>query len=74
MSPKPLSGTQRAKGFYVRSAYSDVYINTRMSEHEPEATVYTAVAELERQFYTREEIADALRNVADDTVANEEHA
>lgn len=37
-----------------------------MSDHEPEATVYEAVAELEGQFYTRREIHDVLQFVADD--------
>lgn len=55
-----------SKHFYVRRPYSHAYIKTIMSEeHEPEATVYEAVADLERQFYTRREIHNALRHVAD---------
>lgn len=34
-------------------------------EYDPEATVWRAVAELERKHFTKEEIADALWQVTD---------
>lgn len=39
-------------------------------DNDPEATVYEAVAELEREHYTRREIHDALRTVADNMKPN----
>ena len=41
-----------------------------VQDYEPEATVWKAVAELEQQFFTRQEIAEALEGAADDLRVN----
>lgn len=50
----------------MRAAYTTTIMADTRDDYDPEATVYEAVATLETEHYTREEIHDALVAVADD--------